>query len=341
MKPEIYVFILSSYLYRCFAIVGPITEDFVQYLKEVEHTNSGLLRHVKSFDHTGSFGGKSFPQEKVKHSPIVFIHGNSDSALKYGNDQYQSGWDTVVQYFMDRGYTLAELYGISYGDRNMTQSVFRVFNCQDLLLHRQLLLSVLVYTGARHIDIIAHSMGVSIARAIIQGGKFTSEKESCDLGSDFSSLIGTFIAISSANYGMCSCEAGTAFPACDKEIGFFPGYCPRQNCSSPSIKIGAQCYKTKYSKFLTKLNKVHKKEAEFIASIWSKDDEVFLKGNLVWGKQTSLVPGSNIWKEYPQLTHMETKTETAADQFKIITSRSAPSAQTKKSYAKRKNWNFY
>lgn len=38
---------------------------------------------------------------------------------------------------------------------------------------------------------------------------------------------------------------------------------------------------------------------------------------------------------------METKTETAADQFKIITSRSAPSAQTKKSYAKRKNWNFY
>lgn len=65
---------------------------------------------------------------QLSNIPIVFIHGNSDSALKFGENPFQSGWDDVIKFFMSKDYTLAELYGITYGDRNISNSYTRYRN---------------------------------------------------------------------------------------------------------------------------------------------------------------------------------------------------------------------
>uniref|UniRef100_A0A1I7US38 Lipase n=2 Tax=Caenorhabditis tropicalis TaxID=1561998 RepID=A0A1I7US38_9PELO len=299
-------------------IYGPLSDHFMHHLNKRPKRNDGLLRSITSFGETGSFGGKVFSEEKLTNTPIVFIHGNSDSALKFGDHPFQSGWDEVLKYFLAKDYTLAELYGITYGDRNISHSYTRKFTCELLHLHRRFIELVLHYTKAGEINIIAHSMGVSIARKVIQGGEFVTETESCDIGPNLSHRIGTFISLASANYGMCPCQHAFAFPACGMETGFFPGTCSDAACSSQNVNATETCGDTQYSSYLMDLNKNAKKDASFVASMWSDDDEILGKGNMVWGRHTSLVPHSDMRKVYHELTHNDVKTLTAADQYNII-----------------------
>ncbi|KAF1748511.1 hypothetical protein GCK72_024978 [Caenorhabditis remanei] len=299
-------------------IFGPLSDHFVHHLNKRPKRNDALLRKISEFGDTGSFGGKVFSEEKLTNTPIVFIHGNSDSALKFGDASFQSGWDEVLKYFLSKDYTLAELYGITYGDRNISNSYTRHFNCETLHLHRRFIEFVLHYTKAAQVNIIAHSMGVSIARKVIQGGEFISKTEKCDLGHDLSHRIGTFISIASANYGMCPCQHAFAFPACGVETGFYPGSCSDTACSSEDPNVSGTCGEISYSSYLMNLNKNGKKDATFVASLWSDDDEILGKGNMVWGRKTSVVPHSDMRKVYNELSHNEVKTLTAADQYNII-----------------------
>lgn len=299
-------------------IFGPLSDHFISHLNKRPKRNDALLRQISAFGETGSFGGKVFSEEKLGNTPIVFIHGNSDSALKFGDGPFQSGWDEILKYFMSKDYTLAELYGITYGDRNISNSYIRHFNCQNVQLHRRFLEFVLHYTKAKQINIVAHSMGVSIARKAIQGGEFVTKTESCDIGPNLSHRIGTFIALASANYGMCPCQHAFAFPACGMETGFFPGTCPEMTCSSQDVNISETCGEVPYSNYLMNLNNSGKKDASFVASLWSDDDEILGKGNMVWGRQTSLVPHSDMRKIYSDLKHNDVKLLTAEDQYNII-----------------------
>uniref|UniRef100_A0A8R1DZU3 Uncharacterized protein n=1 Tax=Caenorhabditis japonica TaxID=281687 RepID=A0A8R1DZU3_CAEJA len=254
----------------------------------------------------------------ISNTPIIFIHGNSDSALKIGDNPFQSGWDELIKYFMSKDYTLAELYGITYGDRNISNSYNRSFTCETIQLHRRFIEFVLHYTKTYRVNIVAHSMGVSIARKAIQGGEFATKTEACDIGPDLSHRIGTFIALASANYGMCPCQHAFAFPACGIETGFYPGTCSKIECSSQDVNISDSCADMPYSSYLMDLNKNSRKDANFVASFWSDDDEILGKGNMVWGRHTSLVPHSDMRKIYRGLKHNEVKLLTAADQYSII-----------------------
>ncbi|CAI5455744.1 unnamed protein product [Caenorhabditis angaria] len=302
-------------------IFGPISDHFVNHLNKKPKRNDNLIRQIKATGETGSFGGKILAEEKINHTPIIFIHGNSDSALKHGDNIFQGGWNGLLEYFLARDYSLSELYGITYGDRNIMSSFNRKFDCETLMMHRRFIESVLQYTKSEKVNIIAHSMGVSIARKVIQGGIFEFNDEKCDLGANIANSIETFIALAGANYGMCPCEAAISFAACGTKTGFFPGECPSSTCSSQEVSEEMnKCATVKYSQFLTSLNENqdNKKDAMFVASFWSDDDEVLGKGNMVWGKHTSLVPNSDIKKIYRGLKHLEMKTLTAADQYNLI-----------------------
>ncbi|CAI2356215.1 unnamed protein product [Caenorhabditis sp. 36 PRJEB53466] len=299
-------------------IFGPLSDHFIHHLNKRPKRNDNLLRQISMFGDTGSFGGKVFSEEKLTNTPIIFVHGNSDSALKVGENPFQSGWDDVIRYFLSKDYTLAELYGITYGDRNISNSYTRHFNCEILHLHRRFIEIVLHYTKTGRVNIVAHSMGVSIARKAIQGGSFVSTTETCDIGPDISHRIGTFIALASANYGMCPCQHAAAFPACGVETGFYPGTCSEAECSSQDSNTTDSCSDVPYSSYLMDLNNSTKKEANFMASLWSDDDEILGKGNMVWGRHTSLVPRSDMHKIYRGLNHNGVKTLTAADQYNII-----------------------
>ena len=78
------------------------------------------------------------------HYPIIFVHGfNASSAT----------WLTMVARFKLDGYTDAELVNFSYD--------YRLSNATTAQLIGKKVDSVLLATGAHHVDIITHSMGRS------------------------------------------------------------------------------------------------------------------------------------------------------------------------------------
>jgi triacylglycerol lipase len=65
--------------------------------------------------------------------------------------------------------------------------------------------AVLAYTGASKVNIIGHSMGVTLGRKVVQGGRVASGPNPFDLGPSLASKVETFIGIAGANWGLTTC----------------------------------------------------------------------------------------------------------------------------------------
>ena len=130
--------------------------------------------------------------------------------------EFSSGFTTSIKHFLRNGYTRAELYAITWGDRALMKSFSRTHSCATLLRIRRFVDAVLLYTNATKVDIIAHSMGATLARQIIKGGIVRDNVETCMLGKPINDRVQTLLGIAAANYGLCSCNKDTAakLPAC-------------------------------------------------------------------------------------------------------------------------------
>ena len=75
----------------------------------------------------GSFGGRLTPDQPIRRTPVLFIHGNADGALaveEADSQDWNQGWSTSIQHFMQEGsYSEAELYAITYGDRELKNAL--------------------------------------------------------------------------------------------------------------------------------------------------------------------------------------------------------------------------
>ena len=100
--------------------------------------------------------------------------------------------------------------------------------------------AVLAYTGANQINIIGHSMGVTISRAVIQGGTYTDFEtgQTYSIGPSLRSKVKTFVGIAGGNQGIALCWLSPYLRFCNKVDGYYPGLWP---ASGPS-------------KFLSQLN---------------------------------------------------------------------------------------
>lgn len=89
---------------------------------------------------------------------------------------------------MGRGYTSSELYVTTWGDRNPANAllrfdvfwdkkrkIFRAHSCETLTYLRKFTEAVMAYTKSSKIDMISHSMGVTLARKVATGGHFIDE----------------------------------------------------------------------------------------------------------------------------------------------------------------------
>lgn len=255
----------------------------------------------------GSQGGRSSADQEVVRRPVIFVHGNSDRAAggNYG------GWLHSIDYFRSQGYTDAELYATTWGPADASLASEQYHSKVYLSQTRSFLEAVLAYTGAPQIDIISHSMGVTLARKAVLGGGASDllAGGAYDLGGPLTSSVHTFVAISGANLGLVTCFAtGPSSPTCGATNGFYPGV------SEFGAVVGR-------SAFLEDLRRhAGSFEGDRRYSMWSSVDEVVGFGCVVYGRITSRLPGQTgevIFDSVPY-GHFGMKAETCKEQFDLL-----------------------
>jgi len=258
----------------------------------------------------GSYGGRAFAGQAVVNQPVIFIHGNSDSAIGTGSS-LATGWRSSIEYFKSQGYTSAELYATTWGPASAALSSQQYHSKDHLTRLRAFVNAVKAYTGAAKVDIVTHSMGVTLMRKMIKGGSGNDALAggAYDLGASLTASVDTFVGIAGANRGLTTCYmTGPTTPTCGSTNGFYPGY----------LAGGFGPYGV--SSFLVDLAATSHYEASYVYTIWSSADEVIGYGTVVYGTSTCRIPAQNgekTFSAYPY-GHIGVKDQTGYYQWRMV-----------------------
>ncbi len=283
-----------------------LSSDFRNWLTANGYSSYGFQRTDVP---GGSYGGRSYAGQAVVNHPVIFIHGNSDSAIGYSS--VYTGWRSSIEYFKSQGYTSAELYATTWGPANAAYASQQYHSKAYLTRIRAFIQAVKAYTGATKVDIVTHSMGVTLARKAIKGGTGNDAAAggSYNLGSALTSWVDTFVGIAGANRGLVACYmSGPTTPTCGSSNGFYPGY--MIGFSGP---YGA-------SAFLVDLAATSHYEGSYVYTIWSSADEVIGYGTIVYGQSTCRIPAQNgekTFSGYPY-GHIGSKDQTPYWQWRMV-----------------------
>ncbi len=190
------------------------------------------------------FGGRAFrPVADAKRIPgrgcrgargvpVIFVHGNNVDA---------GDWYPALPVFARAGYTMCRLWGLGYmgvggnngnalytrnpkgvdergDDGNTTRVTGNMINLPDV---EAFVRKVLRFTRAKRFQIVSHSLGVTLARKMLQ------------VNPDLLRRLDTFVGIAGANHGTTFCrgnevwlstEPERAVMSCDEIAPDFPGY---------------------------------------------------------------------------------------------------------------------
>lgn len=258
----------------------------------------------------GSYGGRVSAGQAVVNQPVIFIHGNSDSALGTGSS-LATGWRASIEYFKAQGYTSAELYATTWGPANAAFASQQYHSKDHLTRVRAFIQAVKAYTGATKVDIVTHSMGVTLARKAVKGGAANDSLAggAYNLGSSLTSSVDTFVGIAGANRGLTTCYlSGPTTPTCGSTNGLYPGY----------LVGGFGPYGV--SSFLVDLAATSHYEGSYVYTIWSSADEVIGYGTIVYGTSTCRIPAQNgekTFSGYPY-GHIGSKDQTPYWQWRMV-----------------------
>ena len=118
---------------------------------------------------SGGFGGGSCTATRT---PVVFIHGNGDSAISFDLPPATvSGYSAPPRAIYDelkaQGYNDCELFGVTYLDASERGSPqYNYHSPAKYAVLQAFINKVKTYTGKSQVDIVAHSLGSSMALAI-------------------------------------------------------------------------------------------------------------------------------------------------------------------------------
>jgi len=142
---------------------------------------------------------------QVRRTPVIFLHGNNDTPFATACNPF--GYiHNMAQFFLQNGYRASELWGLGYQGEQCDLSTptnrsagahSTVANIADL---RAFVRAVLEFTRAKQVDIVGHSLGVTLARAWIRTD-------------DTAKLVRRFVAIDGPNHGIINCSPGNPFAA--------------------------------------------------------------------------------------------------------------------------------
>ena len=153
---------------------------------------------------------------RVRRVPVIFLHGNDDTPFPTVCNPFGKIYD-FAQFFLDKGYRPSELWGLGYqGDQcdvlqDLThRSGVSHTTAAAVPLLREFVNATLRFTGARRVDIVAHSLGVTVAREwMLQDNAFPR--------------VRALIAIDGPNHGIINCSPNPAnFYQLPENGGFTP-----------------------------------------------------------------------------------------------------------------------
>jgi pimeloyl-ACP methyl ester carboxylesterase len=256
--------------------------DFATWLNQ---NGYGHYEFAKNPNNLPSFGGRREPGEKLTHDPVIFIHGNADTA---------AGWDTSVREFKAQGYQDHELYGLSWGTGKVADASQNYHSKKYLEEVRAFVQAVKEYTGAEKVDVIGHSMGVTLGRKAIKGGEATDWAAGgrYDLGDPLTGSVDTFVGIAGGNRGLASCDWVPYVPTANMENGFH-----------------------RFSRLLNDMNTDPTREGDHVYSLYSMRDGILGYWDAA---RTGPIPGEDGHKSYATLNHFESRDRTAADQVAMV-----------------------
>jgi triacylglycerol esterase/lipase EstA (alpha/beta hydrolase family) len=163
----------------------------------------------------------------VSRTPVIFLHGNNDTPFPTACNPY-GRVQALAQHLADNGYATSELWGLGYegdqcdlaGDPTRRSSIAHTnqANVPDL---RRFVRAVMAYTGARQVDIVGHSLGVTLAREWMRQD-------------DARHLVRRLVAIDGPNHGIINCSPSQEnYFQLPSQGGFTPGSEVCQELGSP------------------------------------------------------------------------------------------------------------
>ena len=250
------------------------------------HFQNWLIQsNYKSLISIEGWGGSDLGDCLSNKEPILFIHGNGDFA---------QSWSIVRDSFFKIGYQPSELYAIGYGLKGPMNSSLNFHKASDMKNIRNMILAILEYTNSKKINIISHSLGVTLSRKSIKGGNafetFNRKDIPINLGISLSNRISTFIGIAGANRGLNSC-------------GKYGQEIPINTCGANGLSI--------ISPFLVDLG-YGGDEGDYRFTIFSWNDEIicYLQNCKVNDQHSSSLNEQTGFKEYQNLNHMALRDQT-------------------------------
>jgi triacylglycerol lipase len=176
--------------------------------------------------------------------------------LVHGNTAYPSAWNSTVSTLKGRGYVDSQLYLPSWGSK--TCAACNDHSASNTNPVKSALQSAAANSCTGKIDVIGHSMGVTLAMKAIN-----------ELG--YSSRVNSFVSVAGAQHGLNSC-------------GVYPWNVWSTTCGSNGLSIDSPLIQSvKGRRYGTKMY-----------SIKSWIDEIVCSGSCyVWGSHTSNVDGQN------------------------------------------------
>jgi len=142
------------------------------------------------------FGGAG----PVQRTPVIFLHGNNDTPFPTACNPFYGDVHDFAQFFEAHGYSASELWALGYqgdqcdllADQTKRSGIGHstLANVRDL---RAFVHAVLDYTGARQVDIVAHSLGVTLTRAWLRDDRSYR-------------FVRRFVAIDGPNHGIVNCS---------------------------------------------------------------------------------------------------------------------------------------
>ena len=171
----------------------------------------------------GGFGGAS--RCTASRTPVVFLHGNGEGTADWFRPASDGG-PSVPARFAAAGYRGCELFGVTWlSSAARAQRTMNTHDAGKADLVAGFVADVLRYTGAARVDLVGHSMGVTVGLHAADRGQLWGR-------------LRRFVSIAGGLRGLDSClpwgTANPLLPACwaqavyDPDLfGFYPAFNPR------------------------------------------------------------------------------------------------------------------